>query len=560
MLNQIRNKEKPVLIPPSENPLNTFAKGTVFFTFSYGIDGVSVEISKYAQILTDLFGQYRNPAIHLIGDQFYPQADSVLNPEWVRCEIDGIDGWDKWENGKWFDALFKAEMKSHSEESNLLAVEIYKQAVSIAKRLGKYSLENQISLIIPVNVASNPGNLAAMLGLTFVTEFLGIYVLNSNHDFYWEGGKPPGMREEGEDPGIRDHFFRNIDNKSFFSLFEIIYPWDGDRWMQTNINARQSRKLIEDYGFNAEKVSELSTCVSDTFFESYSKEDVANIRLRMGHILSDGEAILRPVPIDEHLARVSTWMENQEPLILASRSGLSVAPESDALIVLLQPTRVVARKRIERNLELIGTLLQKSALQKEFEENPDRQLILHITGPTPIEHQADLETVLLAYKNTLDQLPDELSERIFLSFSVGNENHESFSKKGFVPLTIETIYRMADAVVFPSETEGRGLPIVEASASGIPMICSQYHPREVFGDVVGEGLPEDLQIRYSLFPDGEFSQAFLTEVAELLLNPETKQELVAHNQNAVRARYSIEALRDKFEQLLNQLVALDQGA
>ena len=63
---------------------------------------------------------------------------------------------------------------------------------------------------------------------------------------------------------------------------------------------------------------------------------------------------------------------------------------------------------------------------------------------------------------------------------------------------------MADAVVFPSETEGRGLPIIEASASGIPVICSQYRPREVFNDVIGESLPEEFRIRYTLFPGGKF--------------------------------------------------------
>ena len=75
----------------------------------------------------------------------------------------------------------------------------------------------------------------------------------------------------------------------------------------------------------------------------------------------------------------------------------------------------------------------------------------------------------------------------------------SFADKQFEPLTIETIYRMADAVVFPSETEGRGLPIIEAAATGIPIICSHYLPREVFSDVVGEKLGENCEsnIHYS---------------------------------------------------------------
>ncbi len=152
-----------------------------------------------------------------------------------------------------------------------------------------------------------------------------------------------------------------------------------------------------------------------------------------------------------------------------------------------------------------------------------------------------------------------LADRIFLAFSVGQESHASFSKKQFEPLTIENIYRMADVVVFPSETEGRGLPIIEASASGIPIICSQYRPREVFSDVIGEKLPEELQIHYTLFPEGKFTQAFLSDVADLLIHPDAKQKLIIQNREAVRIRYSHESFKNKFERLLNQLYELDQG-
>jgi glycosyltransferase involved in cell wall biosynthesis len=423
--------------------------------------------------------------------------------------------------------------------------------------LGNYFLDNQISLVVPVNVASNPGNIALTLGLVLVTEILGIYVLNSNHDFYWEAGKPLLERAPGEEPGVRDHFFRNINNKTFFSLFELLYPWNGNRWLQININARQTRKLINKFGFPEEKVFEISTCISDTFFEAYSKKDVIDIRLRMGHILSNGEAIMRPVPIADHLSRVDYWMKNQQPIILGARSGLSVDPRSDDLIILLQPTRIVSRKRIERNLELIENLFQKSALREKFRNNRNCQLILHITGPTPKEHQEDLEKVLFAYKETISALPEMLADRIFLAFSVGHETHASFSKNQFQPLTIETIYQMADAVVFPSETEGRGLPIIEASASGIPIICSQYRPREVFSGVIGEKLSEDLRIKYTLFPEGKFHQAFLSDVANLLIHPGAKQNLIIHNKKAVRARYCHASFNNKFERLLNQLYKLD---
>jgi glycosyltransferase involved in cell wall biosynthesis len=115
---------------------------------------------------------------------------------------------------------------------------------------------------------------------------------------------------------------------------------------------------------------------------------------------------------------------------------------------------------------------------------------------------------------------------------------------------------MANAVVFPSETEGRGLPIIEAGAIGVPIICSQYHPVKVFRDVIGKELPGELQIHYTLFPEGMFTQQFLDKAASLLLSAREDLPSVAHNKTAVQTRFSRQALRKKFEFLLAQLSGL----
>jgi glycosyltransferase involved in cell wall biosynthesis len=217
---------------------------------------------------------------------------------------------------------------------------------------------------------------------------------------------------------------------------------------------------------------------------------------------------------------------------------------------------VVARKRIERDFELIEALFMEGALREAFEVDENHQLVVHITGPTPIEHQADLETVLNTYVHLLESLPAGIADRIFVAFSVGNEDHPSFREKGFKRLTIEEIYRMATVILFPSETEGRGLPIVESSASGVPIVCSRYHPEEVFAVVVGEGLSDNQQIRYTLFPEGEFTDTFLKEVAGLLLHSDNYYERREHNRKAVRLRYSQVALTKRFEELLGILHSL----
>jgi glycosyltransferase involved in cell wall biosynthesis len=179
--------------------------------------------------------------------------------------------------------------------------------------------------------------------------------------------------------------------------------------------------------------------------------------------------------------------------------------------------------------------------------------LLHITGPTPREHGKDLKAILERFDELIEDLPASISERVFLAFSVGRGEHPVFQEKGFAPLDITDIYRLATAVLFPSETEGRGLPIIESAAVGIPIISSRYSPEEVFEGVIGEHLAEELRIRYIEFPQGAFSKDFLDQVAALLLQPGNHTDWHAHNREAVRKRYSKEALRASFDTLLGQL-------
>lgn len=544
----------------------TISQSTTFLTFDFGIDGVSIEIAKYARALEALYqpaasaGQgdsdpeafvVEHSGLHFIAGDFYPQADSVLGPSWHRFQIEGINGWSKWGEGRWFDALYFEDMPADSQRSSELAAEIFRQSTVIARRLGQYLEDIKTGLLIPVNVASNPGNLALTLALVFVTEALGTVVINSNHDFYWDGGKPAADRGPGEEPGPRDHFFRNIDNKPFFALFQRLYPWNGRRWLQLNINRRQSKSLVERYGFTKQRVLEISTCVGDEFFKDYTIEDVRSARRRMALILADGEEEIRSASLEAHRQRLEDWMEEQIPLVIGLRKSLRLDLMADDLIYLLQPTRVVARKRIERGVELIQALLQ-GPLSDTFEYNDRRQIVLHITGPTPLEHQADLETILFAFGDLKNNLPAAVAERVFLAFSAGREFHPVFEDYGLDALTIDDIYRLATVILFPSEIEGRGLPIIESAAVGVPIICSRYHPEDVFAHVVGEDLPAELRIRYLLFPEEDFSDEFLAEAAELmLLDPDVSTEWHEHNREAVQARYSRDALRASFRYVLD---------
>ncbi|HDN04602.1 MAG TPA: glycosyltransferase, partial [Chloroflexi bacterium] len=233
--------------------------------------------------------------------------------------------------------------------------------------------------------------------------------------------------------------------------------------------------------------------------------------------------------------------------------GLTLDLVSDQLHYFLQPTRIIDRKRIEKDWQLIAALLQHPPFRDVFLKDEKRQIILHITGPAPIEHQADLESVLTAYRKAIHPLQESVANRIFMAFSIGTEYHTSFEKYHLKKLTIEDIYRLATVVVFPSLTEGRGLPIIESSAAGVPIISSRYQPEEVFASVVGEDSPEEHQIRYIPFPENEFNDSTLDEITELLLDPQSRMEDNQHNIRVARQRYSRQALHISFNKYLERL-------
>lgn len=131
--------------------------GVAFWTFDLGIDGVSIEISKYAQCLYDILSDEKKAVIHYVSGDFHPQADNIIKPEWKKHRISGANGWSKWDRGIWFEKLFYQDMKENSKISHKMTVEIWNQAVDLTKKLGTYIAENEISLLIPVNVNSNPG-------------------------------------------------------------------------------------------------------------------------------------------------------------------------------------------------------------------------------------------------------------------------------------------------------------------------------------------------------------------------------------------------------------------
>lgn len=134
-------------------------------------------------------------------------------------------------------------------------------------------------------------------------------------------------------------------------------------------------------------------------------------------------------------------------------------------LVLLHPARLVRRKRIEVSLQVLAAVRGRGV---------DAALV--VTAPDDPHQRAGVE-----YREEL------LCKRKELRL----EEHAIFlSERGEVSAAdVDAFYRVADAVIFPSEHEGFGLPVLEAAVHRVPIFCPAIEPLTSLPSVPGAFFP-----------------------------------------------------------------------
>ncbi|MBU8893654.1 MAG: phosphodiester glycosidase family protein [Bacteroidales bacterium] len=515
-----------------------------FLTYQYSIDGVSIEIEKYTKVFNRKF---KGSNIHYIAGKFYPEAKKLI-PQYIKkFELPIIQAFDDWDLYKDF---FFTKLERGSEEYNDLIGKFWNQTIQIVEDLGNYIRDNDIRLLYLVNICSNPGNVSLSLAVVLLSELLGIPVINNSHDFYWEGGNSEiNKKQKNISDGPRDLFFRNSHIGEFFSIIETLFPWESRIWINVNINKQQSDHLIKVNGHNPANVIEIGTAVDTSVYQNTSKRKKINTFHQFEQVLSRYSDTLISYSANDVIETDLISPDNPRPILIGAKKTNPKEKFLNENIVFLQPTRIISRKRIEIGFELIEQLFADEDFYKRFSDTKHLKLTIIITGPVAVGHFDYLRRLILKFRELLDSLDEEVKNKVFLAFLFSELDKAKFKSHFENPVGIPELYNIASLILLPSKTEGRGLPIIEATACGTPIFCSRYYPENVYSEVIGEHLPHIDRLKVIEFDGKNISKKHVKKIIDRVFFPHKFSNEIAHNRRVVDKRYSLDALKSNIDDI-----------
>jgi len=199
------------------------------------------------------------------------------------------------------------------------------------------------------------------------------------------------------------------------------------------------------------------------------------------------------------------------------RKELGIQPDEH---LLLQPTRIVPRKRIEQSIELVRRLDLNCAL-----------LITHGPGDEGLDYEAYLR---------------ELAQRLNVKVLFAADRfapQRGLTPQGKKIYALADAYHHADLVTYPSQIEGFGNAFLESIYYRKPIMMSAYVIFKT--DIEPKG--------FKIVHFGEFIDTqCVRKVQEMLDQPEASREIVEINYELGRQHYSYRILEDRLRVLLSE--------
>lgn len=515
-----------------------YQHGVAFITFELGLDGVTVEMMKYATSLSNILGS--NTSIHWLTGNTDPSLEYFKNPKTYLSINPLLQGFEK--SGLIYQSLFHTKLERGDELYNLLPVHIWEKVILLTQDLLNYIEKNKIELILTVNTVSNPGNLPLVIALAIISQLYSIPIISLNHDFYWEGG---GKRKKGEKSGPRDHFFKNADIGEIFSLIQILYPWDGPNWIHANINTLQSNTILKNLGFNPFNITEITSAIDTSIFRPYSLKQKELVYKKLNLMFCQDNLKILP--------NNSTSSLDLDCPVVISNSHHPLNFDKDTLL-LLQPTRIISRKKIEKDLLVIEGIF-KELKTKNKKDIPT--IVLLITGPIAKGSEKYTKNLLIHIQALFRRLA-KYDHRVFIALKLGKNSSKSFHLEKLKPIEMNDLYGVSSFTMLPSEQEGRGLPILESAAAGVPLIINCFDPEDVYREVLGLDMVAQKRFKVFELPKKHIGTEFIKNLLDYIQNKQKKNKLIKHNREVIQTRYSTQNLDLDFKLIFEKLFLIQR--
>lgn len=365
-------------------------------------------------------------------------------------------------------------------------------SLKIESSMLSFVKENHLDLLIIENIWSVAANPAAATAAVKVLDECGIQCIAHSHDFYWE-------RTDGV----------CLTSSTAVELADKYLPPRNPLIQHTVINSLAQKELFDRKGIR-------SVVVPNVF---------------------DFDA--QPWAVDDY---------NRD---FRQRLGLDSGD-----VVILQATRVVARKGIELAVDFVKALgarsrrdvLERNGLYDGRSFTSENRIVLVMSGYTHDDIGGSYVSRLTS------KIEAEGIDALFIADVVSAHRTEHAGQKKY---SLWDTYTLADFVTYPSLWEGWGNQLLEAVRARRPFLLYEYPVYAA--DIVQAGFRavslgsqlsgRDTQGLAQVSPD--IIDKAADDTIELLTNNDVRQKVIEHNYQMARNSFSLQALRKHLEPLID---------